>query len=64
MVGIMANKATMGMSKHRKSGKSVNSSNFTGKKKSSSKKKQKLTRKQKLAKRRTHKNKYAHLIKK
>lgn len=40
--------STMGMTKHRISGKSVNNNHFTGKKKSKSKRKQALTKKEKI----------------
>ena len=45
-----------GMSKHRKSGKSVNGSHFTGKKGSGTKRKRKSSRKQRKLK--THESKY------
>jgi hypothetical protein len=50
--------STMGMTKHRISGKSVNNNHFTGKKKSKSKRKQALTKKEKNRRRHTHVNKY------
>ena len=51
--------ANQGMSKHRKSGHTVNGNHFTGTaKKKGSKRKQRLTVKQKKRKRGTHINKY------
>ena len=52
---------TLGMSKHRKSGRSINCTHFTGKKSSNPKRKQKLTSKQKRKKRGTHIDKYVNL---
>lgn len=54
--------STMGMTKHRISGKTVNNNHFTGKKKSKSKRKQALTTKQKKRKRGSHVNKYERMI--
>jgi hypothetical protein len=58
----MANVEAMGMRKHGRSGYSCNSSHFTGKQKTGTKRKQQLTKRQKNAKRRSHVNKYAHLV--
>jgi hypothetical protein len=49
----------LGMSKHRKSGHSVNCNHFTGKKGSGTNRKQKKTRKQKRKNKGSHVNKYA-----
>ena len=50
---------TLGMSKHRKSGKVVNGKHFTGKRVGKKVRRAGLSRKQRRVKSRTHENKYA-----
>jgi hypothetical protein len=60
-LNVQKMKSDMGMRKHGKSGKTVNSQHFTGKSGSTKVRKKGDSRKKRKLKRGTHKNKYAHL---